>query len=79
MIPREATLAEMAPCIAPIVTLAFPGTKLAPARASAKLAELRGRVAQLGERIVRNDEAGGSSPPTSTKLRSRAFLWPVFS
>ena len=28
----------------------------------------RGRVAQLGERIVRNDEAGGSIPPTSTTI-----------
>src|SRR5258708_6965869 len=27
----------------------------------------RGRLAQLGERIVRNDEAGGSIPPPSTK------------
>src|SRR5215472_5398408 len=35
----------------------------------------RGRVAQLGERIVRNDEAGGSIPPTSTKfpLKTRFF------
>ena len=27
----------------------------------------RGRLAQLGERIVRNDEVGGSNPPPSTK------------
>ncbi len=26
-----------------------------------------GAVAQLGERIVRNDEVGGSNPPSSTK------------
>lgn len=25
-----------------------------------------GAVAQLGERIVRNDEVGGSNPPSST-------------
>ena len=28
----------------------------------------RGRLAQLGERIVRNDEAGGSNPLPSTIL-----------
>ena len=28
----------------------------------------RGRVAQLGERIVRNDEVAGSIPVSSTKL-----------
>jgi hypothetical protein len=27
-----------------------------------------GRLAQLGERIVRNDEAGGSNPLPSTNL-----------
>jgi hypothetical protein len=27
----------------------------------------RGRVAQLGERLVRNEEAGGSNPLSSTK------------
>jgi hypothetical protein len=27
-----------------------------------------GRLAQLGERIVRNDEAGGSNPLPSTKV-----------
>jgi hypothetical protein len=27
-----------------------------------------GRVAQLGERIVRNDEAAGSIPATSTNI-----------
>ena len=26
-----------------------------------------GAVAQLGERVVRNDEVGGSNPPSSTK------------
>ncbi|SVD06674.1 uncharacterized protein METZ01_LOCUS359528, partial [marine metagenome] len=25
-----------------------------------------GAVAQLGERVVRNDEVGGSNPPSST-------------
>ena len=29
---------------------------------------LFGAVAQLGERIVRNDEVGGSNPPSSTTL-----------
>jgi hypothetical protein len=28
-----------------------------------------GAIAQLGERIVRNDEVGGSIPPGSTNLR----------
>ena len=34
-----------------------------------------GAVAQLGERIVRNDEVGGSNPPSSTipSRRSRAL------
>jgi hypothetical protein len=31
----------------------------------------RGRLAQLGERIVRNDEAGGSNPPPSTNFLDR--------
>src|SRR4029077_19076157 len=48
----------------------FYETGLAGSPTSAKLAGLSGRVAQLGERIVRNDEAGGSSPPTSTKVPS---------
>src|ERR1051325_5238086 len=30
-----------------------------------------GRLAQLGERCVRNAEVGGSIPPPSTNLRSR--------
>jgi hypothetical protein len=29
-----------------------------------------GAIAQLGERIVRNDEVGGSIPPGSTSIRS---------
>src|SRR5450759_3381140 len=33
----------------------------------AKISTFRGRLAQLGERIVRNDEVGGSNPPPSTK------------
>jgi hypothetical protein len=28
-----------------------------------------GAIAQLGERVVRNDEVGGSIPPGSTSLR----------
>ncbi len=31
-----------------------------------------GAVAQLGERIVRNDEVGGSNPPSSTNRRHPA-------
>src|SRR5579871_5725902 len=30
-----------------------------------------GAIAQLGERVVRNDEVGGSIPPGSTTLRRR--------
>lgn len=37
----------------------------------------RGDVAQLGERYVRNVQAGGSIPPISTK-RSRG-LWPFLT
>ncbi len=32
-----------------------------------KISKLRGRLAQLGERIVRNDEVVGSIPTSSTK------------
>ena len=39
-----------------------------PRRALLKSHGLSGRLAQLGERIVRNDEAGGSNPPPSTKI-----------
>ena len=41
--------------------------------AAALIDVLRGRngaIAQLGERVVRNDEVGGSIPPGSTSLRS---------
>jgi hypothetical protein len=34
-----------------------------------------GAIAQLGERIVRNDEVGGSIPPGSTTLRPSGFAW----
>ena len=40
---------------------------------------LRGAIAQLGERVVRNDEAVGSSPTSSTKffqIISRKCLLP---
>lgn len=30
-----------------------------------------GRVAQLGERVVRNDEVAGSNPVTSTKILNK--------
>ena len=34
----------------------------------------RGAIAQLGERVVRNDEVGGSIPPGSTSLRRLRLL-----
>jgi hypothetical protein len=36
---------------------------------------LRGAIAQLGERIVRNDEVVGSIPTSSTK-ESTELIWP---
>ena len=42
-----------------------------PCPGPAKISKFRGRLAQLGERIVRNDEAGGSIPPPSTKSFNR--------
>ncbi len=36
---------------------------------------LDGAIAQLGERIVRNDEVGGSIPPGSTTLRPSGYAW----
>ena len=36
--------------------------------------EVHGAIAQLGERIVRNDEVGGSIPPGSTSLRRLRLL-----
>ena len=35
-----------------------------------------GAIAQLGERVVRNDEVGGSIPPGSTSLRRLRQLRP---
>jgi hypothetical protein len=35
------------------------------------LLAVRGRVAQLGERVVRNDEVAGSIPVTSTKIPNK--------
>ena len=43
------------------------------ARMFPALASLDGRVAQLGERLVRNEEVRGSSPLTSTKLSLHNF------
>jgi hypothetical protein len=37
-----------------------------------------GAIAQLGERIVRNDEVGGSIPPGSTSLRRRHVFIRIF-
>ena len=39
-----------------------------------------GAIAQLGERVVRNDEVGGSIPPGSTTLRPFGLrvTWPVW-
>ena len=34
-----------------------------------------GAIAQLGERVVRNDEVGGSIPPGSTTLRPSGYAW----
>jgi hypothetical protein len=34
-----------------------------------------GAIAQLGERVVRNDEVGGSIPPGSTTLRPLGYAW----
>src|ERR1700730_2969320 len=34
----------------------------------------QGAIAQLGERVVRNDEVGGSIPPGSTSLRRLHLL-----
>jgi hypothetical protein len=36
---------------------------------------MNGAIAQLGERVVRNDEVGGSIPPGSTTLRPSGFAW----
>jgi hypothetical protein len=38
----------------------------------------RGRLAQLAERLVRNEEAGGSSPPPSTNLFKTLPCFPEF-
>jgi hypothetical protein len=38
-------------------------------------AAAEGAIAQLGERVVRNDEVGGSIPPGSTTLRPSGFAW----
>ncbi len=35
----------------------------------------KGAIAQLGERVVRNDEVGGSIPPGSTTLRPSGYAW----
>jgi hypothetical protein len=34
-----------------------------------------GAIAQLGERVVRNDEVGGSIPPGSTTLHPSGHAW----
>jgi hypothetical protein len=39
---------------------------------------IRGAIAQLGERVVRNDEAVGSSPTSSTMF-SRSYPRPILS
>ena len=38
-------------------------------------AAAEGAIAQLGERVVRNDEVGGSIPPGSTTLRPSGSAW----
>ena len=52
--------------------------KLNGAFAIIVIAGWRGRLAQLGERCVRNAEVGGSIPPSSTKsteLRQVSYFW----
>jgi hypothetical protein len=44
-----------------------------PRRPLLKSHQFGGRLAQLGERIVRNDEAGGSNPLPSTKFLGLDF------
>ena len=39
------------------------------------MSPLRGAIAQLGERVVRNDEAVGSSPTSSTKSFCTSPAW----
>ena len=43
---------------------------MAPLSAAPFQGQPEGAIAQLGERVVRNDEVGGSIPPGSTSLRS---------
>ena len=38
----------------------------------------RGAIAQLGERIVRNDEVVGSSPTSSTKTNHLQATFPLY-
>ena len=40
---------------------------------------LGGAIAQLGERVVRNDEVGGSIPPGSTNVLSNSQHHSLFS
>src|SRR5580700_11982008 len=47
-----------------------------PRRPLLKSHQFGGRLAQLGERIVRNDEAGGSNPLPSTKILVRVVKSP---
>ena len=49
---------------------------LAPLAASVKIfSAARGRVAQLGERLVRNEEAGGSNPLSSTRFQRTYIIF----
>ncbi len=43
---------------------------------SVGIAEIRAATAQPGERVVRNDEVGGSIPPGSTNSRSAKAVFP---
>src|SRR3569832_2683589 len=52
------------------------GTLMAPGcRPQCPERPANGAIAQLGERVVRNDEVGGSIPPGSTTLRPSGYAW----
>ena len=48
-----------------------------PWRTNVKRYRKSGAVAQLGERVVRNDEVGGSNPPSSTSFSSDPIDLPL--
>jgi hypothetical protein len=52
--------------------------RLALVPLSAKINRAGGRLAQMGERLVRNEEAGGSNPLPSTKITPLAMFLASF-